>query len=84
MPYRLLGTTVEVLASSTGVTILAPGTGEVLAAHPLMAPGQAGVLDAHYGRPRPNNPAVGVFLPPDRQRLLNVIPIKPTETPSIH
>jgi hypothetical protein len=29
----------------------------VLAEHPLMAPGEASVLDAHYGRPRPNAPA---------------------------
>jgi transposase len=57
VPNRMLGSTVEVLASSTGVTILAPGTGEVLAEHPLMAPGESSVLDAHYGRPRPNAPA---------------------------
>jgi transposase len=56
VPNRMLGQHVEVLASSTGVTILIPGTGEVLAEHPLMAPGEASVLDAHYGRPRPNNP----------------------------
>jgi transposase len=56
VPNRHLGATVEVVAASTGVTILAPGTGEVLAEHPLMAPGEASVLDAHYGRPRPNAP----------------------------
>ena len=57
VPNRVLGNTVEVLASSTGITIVMPGTGEVLAEHPLMAPGEASVLDAHYGRPRPNSPA---------------------------
>ena len=57
VPNRLLGHTVEVLAGPTGVTIVAPGTGEVLAEHPLMAPGEASVLDAHYGRSRPNAPA---------------------------
>jgi transposase len=56
VPNRHLGATVEVVAASTGVTILAPGTGEILAEHPLMAPGEASVLDAHYGRPRPNAP----------------------------
>lgn len=56
VPNRMLGTTVEVLAGADGVTILLPGTGEVLAEHPLMAPGEASVLDAHYGRPRPNTP----------------------------
>jgi len=56
VPNRHLGATVQVVAASTGVTILAPGTGEILAEHPLMAPGEASVLDAHYGRPRPNTP----------------------------
>ncbi len=57
VPNRMLGHTVEVLTNSTGVTILAPGTGQVLAEHPLKAPGEASVLDVHYGRPRPNAPA---------------------------
>jgi transposase len=57
VPNRMLGQPVEVLASSTGVTIVVPGTGEVLAEHPLMAPGESSVLDAHYGRSRPNTPA---------------------------
>ena len=57
VPNRLLGHTVEVLAGPAGVTIVAPGTGEVLAEHPLIAPGEVSVLDAHYGRPRPNSPA---------------------------
>jgi len=56
VPNRMLGATVEVLAGSTGITIVLPATGEVLAEHPLMAPGEASVLDAHYGRPRPNAP----------------------------
>jgi hypothetical protein len=56
VPNRLLGATVEVLAGPTGVSIVAPSTGEVVAEHPLMAPGEASVLDAHYGRPRPNAP----------------------------
>ncbi len=57
VPNRLLGATVEVLASSDRITILTPATGEVLAEHPLMAPGEASVLDEHYSRPRPNAPA---------------------------
>lgn len=56
VPNRLLGATVEVIAGPAGVSIVAPGTGEVLATHPLMAPGEVSVLDAHYGRPRPNAP----------------------------
>ena len=57
VPNRMLGAHVEVLASGSGITILIPGTGEVLAEHPLMAPGESSVLDAHYGRSRPNTPA---------------------------
>ena len=57
VPNRMLGATVQVLAGPDGVTIVEPATGEVLAEHPLMAPGEASVLDAHYGRPRPNAPA---------------------------
>ena len=57
VPNRMLGRHVEVLAGSNGVTILIPATGEVLAEHPLMAPGESSVVDAHYGQPRPNPPA---------------------------
>jgi len=57
VPNRMLGQRVEVLAGSGGITILVPDTGEVLAEHPLMAPGGSSVLDVHYGRPRPNTPA---------------------------
>ena len=57
VPNRMLGAHVEVLAGPGGVTILVPATGEVLAEHPLMAPGQSSVLDAHYGQPRPSTPA---------------------------
>jgi transposase len=57
VPNRMLGNTVEVIAASTGITIVLPATGEVLAEHPLMAPGEASVLDSHYGRPRPTSPA---------------------------
>ena len=57
VPNRMLGAHVEVLANTSSVTILIPATGEVLAEHPLMAPGGSSVLDAHYGRRRPNTPA---------------------------
>jgi hypothetical protein len=43
----MLGATVEVLAGNDPVTILLPATSEVLAEHPLMAPGEATVVDAH-------------------------------------
>ena len=54
VPSRLLGHTVEVIASPAGVSIVATGIGEVVAEHQLMAPGEASVLDAHYGRARPH------------------------------
>ena len=57
VPNRMLGRRVEVLASSSGITILIPATGEVLAEHCLVAPGEVSVHDAHYGKPRPNSPA---------------------------
>ena len=56
VPNQMLGQHVEVLAGSNGVTILAPGSGEVLAEHPLVAPGEVSIIDAHYGRARPNTP----------------------------
>ena len=44
--------------AATGVTIVAcPAPARCWPTHPLMAPGEASVLDAHYGRPRPNAPA---------------------------
>ena len=56
VPNRMLGTHVEVLVNGSAITVLIPQTGEVLAEHPLMAPGGSSVLDAHYDRPRPNTP----------------------------
>ena len=32
--------------------ILDPGSGQVHAQHPLKAPGEASILDEHYGGPR--------------------------------
>ncbi len=59
VPNRLLGQQVEVLldAASTTLTVLMPGTGEVLAEHAVVAPGEVSILDAHYGRARPAVPA---------------------------
>jgi len=56
VPNRMLGQHAEVLATS-GITILIPDTGEVLAEHSLVAPGEVSIQDAHYGKPRPNSPA---------------------------
>ena len=57
VPNRMLGQHVEVLASASAITILIPDTGEVLAEHSPVTPGEVSVNDAHYGKPRPNSPA---------------------------
>lgn len=57
VPNRMLGHTVEIVANPAGVTILIPGTGEVLAEHPLVAPGEVSIIDAQYGHARPARPA---------------------------
>jgi hypothetical protein len=59
VPNRMLAQHVEVLADpgATTVRILCPGSGELLAEHPLVAPGEVSVIDAHYGHRRPERPA---------------------------
>ena len=52
VPSVLRGATVAVVTDGPHVAILDPATGEVHAQHPLVAPGEASILDAHYGGPR--------------------------------
>ncbi len=52
VPSVLRGAIVAVVADGPHVSILDPATGEVHAQHPLVAPGEASILDAHYGGPR--------------------------------
>jgi hypothetical protein len=56
VPNTLIGTQVGVLVEGTRVLVLDTGTGEVHAEHPLLAPGEASVLDEHYGGARPAAP----------------------------
>ena len=56
VPRRLLGSAVAVTVEGSRVLILDPATGEVHAEHPLIGPGQASILDEHYGGPRPMPP----------------------------
>ena len=56
VPNRLIGTQVGVVVDGTRVLILDTGTGEVHAEHPLTSPGEASVLDEHYGGARPAVP----------------------------
>ncbi|MGH3407564.1 MAG: IS21 family transposase [Streptosporangiaceae bacterium] len=53
VPTRLIGLQVAVAESGGRVLVTDPATGEVLAGHAPVAPGEASVLDEHYGGPRP-------------------------------
>jgi transposase len=55
-PTRLIGSQVEVLTGDGRVRIIEPLTGEVVAEHPLVAPGETSVRDEHYGSTRPDRP----------------------------
>ncbi len=50
VPTKLIGRDVEVRVASNEVQVLV--FGEVVATHPLVAPGEASVKDEHYGGPR--------------------------------
>jgi transposase len=56
VPNRLIGQTVLIAVAEGRVQILEPFTGEIVAEHPLVAPGETSVLDAHYGSARPDKP----------------------------
>jgi hypothetical protein len=53
VPTALIGTTVQLRARDGRLLVLVPATGELVAQHPLVAPGETSVLDEHYGGPRP-------------------------------
>jgi transposase len=53
VPVRLIGQHVAVAESGGRLLVTDPATGEVVAEHVPVAPGEASVLDAHYGGPRP-------------------------------
>jgi len=52
VPNSLIGRKVRLVQAGGRLLIGDPVTGEVLAEHPLMAPGEVSVLDVHYDRPR--------------------------------
>ena len=66
MPTTAIGTRVEVRTHADRLTILSTAAGNngpagmVLAEHRLVGPGEASVIDAHYGGPRPNTPVRAV------------------------
>jgi transposase len=53
VPTRLIGRPVAVTESGGRLLVADAATGEVVASHILAAPGEARVLDEHYGGPRP-------------------------------
>ena len=59
VPNTLIGITVTVLVDERDQTlqVVEPVTGELHAEHGLVAPGETSIVDAHYGKPRPDRPA---------------------------
>ncbi|MDB5911237.1 MAG: Integrase catalytic region [Massilia sp.] len=53
VPTRLIGQSVAVIESGGRLLVTDMSTGEVVAEHTAVAPGEASVLDEHYGGPRP-------------------------------
>jgi len=53
VPVRMIGAQVAVAESGGHLLVTDPATGEVVAEHAPVAPGEASVLDEHYGGPRP-------------------------------
>jgi hypothetical protein len=53
VPTRLIGHTVELRNSGGRLLVVEAPTGEIVADHALVAPGEASVADAHYGGARP-------------------------------
>src|SRR3954470_17196471 len=56
VPNRLIGAVVLIAVAEGRVQVLEPFTGEVVAEHALVAPGEVSIVDAHYGSARPDKP----------------------------
>ena len=56
VPARLIGTQVGLRTDDGRLLVIMTATGEVVAEHVLVAPGEASVRDEHYGGPRPAAP----------------------------
>ena len=56
VPVRLIGERVAVRVEDGRLLAIVAATGEVVAEHMLVAPGEASVRDEHYGGPRPDTP----------------------------
>jgi hypothetical protein len=56
VPNRLIGATVLLTLTDGRVQIVEGFTGEIVAEHALVAPGETSIVDAHYGSARPDKP----------------------------
>ena len=56
VPAQLIGTEVGLRTDDGRLLVIVAATGEVVAEHVLVAPGEASVRDEHYGGPRPDTP----------------------------
>ncbi len=54
VPVRLVGRTVEVIAADGRIKVL--DADEIVADHAVVAPGEASIVDDHYGGARPDKP----------------------------
>jgi hypothetical protein len=66
VPVALIGQTVEVFAHEGRVKIL--DAGEIVADHALVGPGEASIIDDHYGGARPDRPRRAVRPVTDAER----------------
>jgi transposase len=60
VPVRLIGSQVQLRTDDGRLLAIVAATGEVVAEHVLVAPGDASVRDEHYGGPRPGTPSRAV------------------------
>jgi hypothetical protein len=56
VPNRLIGSCVVITVTEGRVQVLESFTGEIVADHALVAPGETSILDEHYGFARPDTP----------------------------
>jgi hypothetical protein len=56
VPNRLIGASVLIVVIQGRVQVLEPLSGEIVAEHVLVAPGETSIADEHYGSTRPDTP----------------------------
>ena len=56
VPTRWIGANVLLTVTGNQVSVVEPFTGEIIAEHALVAPGEVSIVDAHYGSTRPDKP----------------------------